>query len=453
MSGGLSRWTMAYFATALGTFLLAQLLMGLGFTYPAAPLMSPQSLVGVHLLAIGWLMLLMMGALLQFVPVITGSTAIGERAGLLSLVAIAGGLAGMILGFLALAGVLPATCISALPIGGSLVAAGVLLVGATIGRALTAARPLALPGRFVAIGLGFLLLTIGLGLSFALALAWPETFPWGGWLSRGLKLHVMSGLVGWFTLTAMGVSYRLVSMFMLAPEEDGGIGPWVLRLATAGLILLWLGDFLHVTPAAEIVGDGGVILLLAAAALYLADMVRLFRTRRRPVLELNSKAAAAALAGLALCVLGFAAVQATSISPELIGPLGYLLLFGWLSGLGLGQLYKIVPFLTWLERYGPRLGKEPVPRVQDLVNERRAAPWFVLYFLAVAAGAILGAFGLVGPWRAAIFLHFLASLLIVGELWRARHVAPVVTATTRPTGGQSGLAGSAVFIPKAGASS
>jgi hypothetical protein len=444
---------MAYFATALSAFLLAQLLMVVGFTYPAASLMSPRTLIGVHLLTIGWVTLLMMGALLQFVPVITGSSAIGERAGLASLVAIGGGLLGMILGFLALDGLLPAACVAALPVGGGLVVAGVLLVGAIIGRALAAGRPLALPGRFVAVGLCFLLLTVSFGLSFALALAWPEIFPWGEWLSRGLELHVMGGLVGWFTLTAMGVSYRLLSMFMLAPEEDGGIGPWVLRLAAVGLVVFWLGAFLD-APAAEIVGDGGVVLLLGAAALYLADMVRIFRARRRPVLELNSKAGAAALVALALCVIGFAALRATGDSPALTGPLGYLLFFGWLSGLGLGQLYKIVPFLTWLERYGPRLGKEAVPRVQDLVDEHRATPWFIVYFLAVAAGAALGAAGLVDLWRAAIFLHFLASLLITRELWRARHVEPsAATGATRPAASSPGLAPSSAFVPKTGASS
>lgn len=450
MNGGLSRWTMAYFAAALGAFLLAQFLMVAGFTYPAEPLISPRTLVGVHLLTIGWLTLLMIGALLQFVPVITATGAIGERAGLASLIAIGGGLAGMIVGFLALDGLLPSACAIALPVGGGVVLLGLLLVGVTIARALVSARPLPLPGRFVALGLGFLLLTAGLGLSFALALAWPTIFPWGAWLSRGLELHVMSGLIGWFTLTAMGVSYRLLSMFMLAPEEDGGIGGWVLRLAAAGLAFIWLEAFLGEAPAAGLAAAVGVLLLLAAAVLYLADMVRLYRTRRRPVLELNSKAAAAALMALALCVFGFAALAVTGASPELIGSLGYLLLFGWLSGLGLGQLYKIVPFLTWLERYGPRLGKAAVPRVQDLVNERRAMPWFALYFLAVAVGALAGAFGFIDLWRAASFAHLLASLFIVRELWRARYVEPAVAAgVTSP----SAFANSGTLLPKTGASS
>ncbi|MGH6991636.1 MAG: hypothetical protein ACREE3_17185, partial [Stellaceae bacterium] len=113
MPVGLSRWTMVYFATALSAFLAAQLLMVAGVTYPVAPLIGGQTLIGVHLITIGWLTLMMIGALLQFVPVITGTTVIGARAGLPSLIAIVLGLAGMIVGFLAMAGILPAIYIHA----------------------------------------------------------------------------------------------------------------------------------------------------------------------------------------------------------------------------------------------------------------------------------------------------------------------------------------------------
>ncbi|MGH6989469.1 MAG: hypothetical protein ACREE3_06200 [Stellaceae bacterium] len=358
---------------------------------------------------------------------------IGARAGLPSLIAIVLGLAGMIVGFLAMAGIVPAIYIGALPVGGGLVVAGVLLVGVTIARALVAGWPLALPGRFVAAGLCFLLLTVGLGFCFALALAWPQIFPWGSLVGRGLPLHVASGLVGWFTLTAVGVSYRLLSMFMLAPEDDSGIGPWVLYLAAAGLAFLWLDTFLGDVSIIGFIWKGGMFLLIVAAVLYLVDMVRMFGARRRPVLELNSKAGATALVALAVCVVGLAAVEVTGRWESLIGPLCYLLLFGWLSGLALGQLYKIIPFLTWLERYGPRLGKMAVPRVQDLVKERRASRWFILYFLAVAAGTISGAFDQITLWRAAIFLHLVASLFITRELWRSRHLRYLASANATKT--------------------
>jgi hypothetical protein len=169
-------------------------------------------------------------------------------------------------------------------------------------------------------------------------------------------------------------------------------------------------------------------------ALYFVDMVRLYRARRRSRLELNTGMARLALAAFALSLL-LAVWMLLSGNDALAGPLAYLFLFGWLSGLGLSQLYKIVPFLTWLERYGSVLGKQPVPRVQDLVDEARDGPWFVLYFGAVAAGTAFGLLGWPQLWRIAITGHLVASLMIVRALWIARHGTAVQGRPHRPATG------------------
>jgi hypothetical protein len=83
-----------------------------------------------------------------------------------------------------------------------------------------------------------------------------------------------------------------------------------------------------------------------------------------------------------------------------------------------------VPFLTWLQRYGSLLGKAPVPRVQDLVDETRDRPWFVLYFVCVAAGTVFAALGWAVPWRIAVAGHLVATLMIGRALWLARYRTP-----------------------------
>lgn len=446
IGSGVSRWTMVHFGCAIAALLMAEVLLVAGYADPLAGLRAPATLIGVHLVAIGWLSLLMLGALYQFVPVITNTRLYSQRLPLYSLIAIVSGLAGMLAGFLALDGV--GFLASAwLPIGGSLVLTGFVLGAINLAATLWRARPLPLPAGFVAFGLGFLLLTGLVGLGFALTFALPRP---PGFLvaltGGGLSLHIAAGLGGWFTLTVMGVSYRLLSMFMLAPDEPRRSTYAALILVVTGLVLLiaaglsgiWAGVVLGWGKAigAALAGFGG--------AFYLADIVQFYRTRNRRHLELNSITAAAALGLIALALAAGALAAAWGALERFAGAIGYLFIFGGLTGLGLSQLYKVIPFLTWLEVFGSRLGKGPVPRVQDLVNERRATPWFVLYFVTalLAAGALM--LGHAPLWRITVGLQLLATVLIAVELWRSRHPDPNAKPTpVRPPGMPAALAKSA----------
>ena len=70
IGASLSKWTMSYFGAALLAFLGAESLMIAGFGFPSQPVAAPQALILVHLVAIGWLSLLLSGTLIQFVPVL-----------------------------------------------------------------------------------------------------------------------------------------------------------------------------------------------------------------------------------------------------------------------------------------------------------------------------------------------------------------------------------------------
>jgi hypothetical protein len=421
-----SRWTMLHFGAALACFLLAQIAMVSGIAFPAVSLYAPTTLATVHLLTIGWLTVLMLGALHQFVPVMTAQGTTAGASALLSLIAILVGLGGMETGFLTLGGYLPPAALVALPLGGLVVLSGAAIAAATLSQTLWRTRPLPFSAWFVAAGLVFLFVTLGMGITLGLAFFAPDWVRWPGAFTSGLGLHLLAGLIGWFTLIAMGVSYRLLSMFTLAPEDRGALGIVVFVLSAGGLAATWL---FNLAAALGAVVPEAVAASAAATglglALYLFDVARLYRARRRRKLELNTLMAVPALAALAVATLFAAALGIDGSTESTAGALGYLFLCGWLSGLGLSQLYKIVPFLTWLERYGSLLGKQAVPRVQDLVNERRDRPWYILYFVSVAAGTILAALAWPALWRVAVAGQLAATLMIVRALWLVRHGTPV----------------------------
>ena len=70
IGASISRWTMSYFAMAVAWLFVAHAIMVAGFGFPAADLASPDTLVLVHVVSIGWLSMAMCGALFQFVPVL-----------------------------------------------------------------------------------------------------------------------------------------------------------------------------------------------------------------------------------------------------------------------------------------------------------------------------------------------------------------------------------------------
>lgn len=427
IGASISRWTMSYFAAALVALLLALALMALGYGYPHVPVESPQTLVVVHLAALGWLSLLMCGALFQFVPVLIARPLYSDAAPLSALVCLVSGLAALLLGFLALEGRIAAT-LSFFPSASLFLAVGFALVVGNLLVTLVKGRPLPIPARFVAVGLASLALTVALGVTFALVRSGiVEERHLVDLASAGIPIHAISGLGGWLGFSAMGVSYKLLAMFMLAPELDRRGSRMALHLGTCALLLC-----LPAAVAAVWFGASRDLVLLAAGApglgalaFYGRDMLHVYRARKRRTIELNARMATLAFASLAAAVL--LAVIATVLSEiqRYSAPIVFLFAFGWLSGLGLAKLYKIVAFLTWLECYGPILGKTPTPRVQDLVVERRAEKWFLLYFIAVWSGAAALVLGYPDAFQAAAAAMFVATAGVVGELVRVRYLANV----------------------------
>ena len=435
IGAALSRWTMASFAVALVFLLGSQALMVAGFGFPAADMRAPQTLILVHMVTIGWLSLLICGALFQFVPVLVAKPLLHERLVLPSLLMLLAGLICLLCGFLHLTN-LPQAAIVLLTGASLLLPAGFLLVVFVLGVTLWHARPLPLPARFVAVGLASVGATLAFGALFALALAGQITQPVLLDLhAASVPVHATAGFIGWLSFTAIGVSYRLLPMFMLSPDDERASGRVVLYAGSAALMLAIIAAPIEATSSGSAHSFHlATMLALVALVAYAIDLARFYRLRKRRVIELNSKAALAAFAGLYLSALLFLILSATNMLTEHAGALVYLVAFGWLSGLGLSQLYKIVPFLTWLECYGPVMGRKKTPRVQDLVNERRDSLWFALYFIGVIVGT--GALLIEAPilFRLSAVATLVATGAIVIELVRVRRLVNVETALRLPEG-------------------
>ncbi|KRE15843.1 hypothetical protein ASE63_16615 [Bosea sp. Root381] len=429
-TASLSRWTMSYFAAALAFLLAAEALAVAGIGYPAAGLAEPATLVVVHLMAIGWLSLAMAGALLQFVPVLVSRPLAFPALALPALLSLVTGLLLLCGGFAVLAGWINAP-LDLLPLAAAGLLVGFALIGLMLGATLFNVRPVTLFSRFILLGLACLAATVLSGAAFAALLAGR-----GGWLGAvallpdGLPFHALLGFGGWLGLIAFGVSYKLFVMFMMAPEPPARRVLPVMLLAGLGLALASGGlvaPFAGFEPGTALV-VAALGLLVLASGFYGRDMLALYRGRRRKALEINMLGSLPAFAALGLGIVLLPAAVAGGATDGLIAALVFLLALGWLGGLTLAQLVKIVSFMTWLETYAPRLGRGPAPRVGDLVAMPRTGWWFLSYYAGVAGGgAALAAGGATG-FRWAMLFCLAGTAGIVAELARVRRLSEIKAA-------------------------
>lgn len=188
----LSRWTMAWFASAL-VFLVASLGLAVaGLAEPGA-WGAGAALAAVHLFALGWLCQMMLGALIQFAPVLCARPLALPGLSLPALLLTGAGTAMLAAGFLSLDGWAPGQVL--LGLAPAVLAAGFGLAGAMLVPTLLAARALRLAeGRMVALALTALAGLWATGAAMALALAGYDLLP--VLIADALPMHVLLGAGG-----------------------------------------------------------------------------------------------------------------------------------------------------------------------------------------------------------------------------------------------------------------
>ena len=368
----------------------------------AGAFLSPRVVAVTHLFTLGWITTSILGALYQFLPVALGASIRSEGAahvtwalhvvGLGALVTSlwTGGSAGTVL-------------------GAGLVAAALLLFAVNLAATLRRAEARNLTWWALAAADVFLVVTLLLGWAMAGHLRW-EWLGGNRILALGVHLHV--ALLGWVGLVVVGVAHRLLPMFLLSHGAGERAGKVAVALLASGVGLLVL---LHHGRPVLLVALPGT-LMMAGVAAFLVQAAAFYRHRRKPVLDPGMRLAAGGLGMLALAAV--LAVPAMASSPPRYG-----LATAYVSLLVLGfsvfvaaHYYKIVPFLVWFHRFGPRAGKGPVPRVSDLYGARLASVAAALLTvgglgLVAAAGA-----GQVAATRAAGALFLTGAVLEAGQM-------------------------------------
>lgn len=385
-----------------------------GFVAVAAPYLAglqhraPLPLAANHLVTLGWGTLIAIGALHQLLP-----AAAGVRRDLSPLVPVQlpihlCGVALLAAGFAS--GWHPVTVA-----GGSGVAASALaMLGMAIGLVRRRGRALSVL-RYVVAALVCLAATVLWGLALAinrwLAL-WPTLLR-----PAGLGIHLTLGLVGWFALLVVGVSYYLLPRFagIRNPMDRQDL---VFGGLACGAGLLLVGN---VVPGRLV--QLGLMVVGLAGLLYAWDlhtMLRAWRTRGRDIVRAHWWVLLVETSGLgaAAAAWGVGLLPGDGLRWGVAG--ATLFLLGWVTLAITGQAYKVTPFLMWYYRFHRGLSALEVPRLEAPYWPRIALPPLVLLAAAgpvVAAGVLAASPRLCGIGGVAYFVGAVMFAFVLGYSW------------------------------------
>ena len=359
---------------------------------------TPEALALTHLITVGFMLQVMLGALVQVLPVVAGANLhqSSRIAAIVHLLITAGALSltAAFLNFRPSLFILAS--LSFIAGGGLFIVAsawairGVPATGPTIG------------GLKVAVG--GLTVTVVLGALMAFGLA--------GWVDLPLLLladvHLGWGFGVWSLSLLAAVAYVVVPMFQITPAYPVAVKwliPFVL-CATLGWSLLASAGF-------EAVANGVALALVAAGALFAGLTLDLQRRSKRARFDTNQQCWRVGMISLLAAAVAWAMpvlFPDIAVWPGWSVLCAVLLAYGGFVSVINGMLYKIVPFLVWLHLQNLGRGIVMAPNMKKVIDERAMHRQMLAHFLTL------------GLLIAAVFLPEAMSLpaglaMIVSQFW------------------------------------
>lgn len=345
---------------------------------------SPNAAAITHLFALGWLCSVVMGAIYQLVPVALEAKLYSARLVFLQYALHVAGVTGMVLAF-------HAWNMKYVGWAGSIFATGVCLFIYNIVQTLWRIPRWNVVALSVTSALLWILLTITVGLLMAADKTGHAAFMFQFSPLGAMHTHAHLGVIGFFMMLIVGVSYKLIPMFTLSEVQSR-------RRAAASIVLLNIGlagslfSILLQSPLKPVFA----LVIIVALALYGGELIAIIRARKRRSLDWGVKYFLTAIAlliplSIAALILSWSGLPLNPFTSQLENAYGFLAFAGAITFAVMGMLYKIIPFLVWYGSYSSHIGKAQVPALADMYPARMQmiAYWLFLAALAVTTIGIL----------------------------------------------------------------
>lgn len=321
-----------------------------------------------HLLVLGWALMVAMGSMYQLVPVAFLTKIWNEKFGFIQFFITA-------IGISTFAGMLYWAPQKAL-IPGILTLLGILMFLLQMFMTLRKQAKPNILTAFVGTALVCLLFTIFMGITLVYCL---KTGVGAEYYQAIFKSHLLMGVTGWFTLLIFGFSYKMVPMFSLSHGFPMVQARYVYGFYVAGLVVTIISFFIDSSIFIKI----GFMLMFLGFSIFSWHISIIIKKRLKKKLDKPFIFALSAIGFANILHLAAFALLWGNHFGTLIGPLVYTYLLLWIVLSIVGYLYKIVPFLWWTYKYSKEIGKQSVPSLKEMMNEKIVGPLFSLFIGAV----------------------------------------------------------------------
>ncbi|NCI46275.1 hypothetical protein [Sediminibacterium soli] len=395
-----------YYGAAAFVFVVTTVLCLVAAPAFAGHYFQPKLLAITHLAVLGWATLLIFGATNQLAPVIAERSLYSERIPMVVL-------ALLLLGLLLL---IPSFWFFSVTrwsyTGGALLLTAMLLHAHHVFKTMKHGRG-GIAADCILTAHVWLILTATIGLLLLVNLRYPflpqEHLHY-------LKIHGSVGMAGWFLQLVIGVSSRLIPMFLLSRSEKTG---WL----TVTYYLVNLGLVFFLVDGMTANSDWGrplcFLLVLAGLGFYFLFVKKCYTSAIRKKMDSGMKQTflALLLISLPFVLLSAAFIRPLS-APSLVTAYGVSFFIGFISTLIMGQTFKTLPFIVWMHMTKPDQLPEILPK--DLFSER-LVQWQMYVFLS---GYLLLLMGILST---TLWMNYAgASLLVLAATGYLFHVLFII---------------------------
>ncbi len=350
--------------------------------------LSPAIASLMHLYLLGFIMMIIFGAMYQLIPVVLEIPIFSKDFAYIQFYLF---VAGVVIFSIAL-GV--NGYIKMLPYGAIMMYISMLIFVANVFLTYKNIELWSITAKYMLVSNIFLLIGVSIGFYMALDLI----YGFGADIVSLVTLHISTTIVGYILMTIMGIGMILLPMFSLSHGfSDKSINIAFYTVIT-GLLLFLVSVFTKIMVLKYL----GIALVGVSIILGLYQMWLIFTTRIRKQNDFWAKNMIASFYSLILSLL-ILALAIFLNSQTLFILFGFMLFFGFFVFFIVGHIYKILPFLVWYQRYSPLVGKIKVPMLNEMVKENVAD----MQFWITTVGVILCSI--------AIFTH-ISILFVVGAI-------------------------------------